>query len=90
MSSLPSRWLYLLQFEEFSDEIYEIFQNASCTPINVFVGENFDSWYPKTHGSRNYLQSFYLAALIQKSGKKNNIHMQTFEMLVQQKDKIIS
>ena len=45
---LPSRWLYLLQFEEFSDNIYEIFQNASCTPIKFFVEENFDSWHPKT------------------------------------------
>ena len=65
---IPSRWLYLLRFEEFSDEIYENFQNASCTPIKFFVEENFDSWHPKTHGPRNYLQSFYLAALIQKCG----------------------
>ena len=63
---LPSRWLYLLQFEDFSDKIYENFQNASYTPIKFSVGENFDSWHPKTHGPRNYLQSFYLAALIQK------------------------
>ena len=40
---LPSRWLYLLQFEEFSDENFENFQNASCTPIKLFVEENFDS-----------------------------------------------
>ena len=52
---LPSIWLYLIQFEEFCDEIYENVQNASCTPIKVFVEENFDSWHPKTHGTRNYL-----------------------------------
>ena len=75
---LPSRWLYLLQFEEFSDEIYEKFQNASCTPIKCFVEENFDNWHPKTHGPRNSLQSFYLAALIQKCGKKSIIHLQSF------------
>ena len=69
--TLPSRWLFLIQFEEFIDAIYENFQNASCTPINFFVEENLDSWNPKTHGPRNYLQSFYLAALIHKCKKKS-------------------
>ena len=55
---LPSIWLYLLQFEDLSDKIYENFQNASCTPIKVFVEENFDSWNPKTHIPRNYLRIF--------------------------------
>ena len=63
---LPSKWLYLLQFEDFSDKIYEILQNASCTPMQSFVEENFDSWHPKTHGPRSYLQSFYLADIIHK------------------------
>ena len=67
---LPSRWLFLLQFKEFSDAIYEIFQNARCMPMKFFVEENLDSWHPKTHGPRNYLQSFYLAALINKCGGK--------------------
>ena len=82
---LPPQWIALLKYEYFSDKIYDNIQNASCTPIKFFVEENFDSWHPKTHSSRNYLQSFYLAALIQKCGKKNNIHLQSFEMLVQEK-----
>ena len=36
-----------------------------------FVEENLDSWHPKTHGPRNYLQSFYLAALIHKCRGEN-------------------
>ena len=28
-----------------------------------------DNWHPKTHGPHNYLQSFYLAALIHKCRK---------------------
>ena len=36
-----------------------------------FVEENVRNWHPRTHGSRNYLQSFYLAALIHKCRKKN-------------------
>ena len=61
------------------------FQNASCTPIKCFVEENLVSWHPKTHGPRNYLQSFYLAALIQKCGEKLIIHMQNFEIALQEK-----
>ena len=52
---LPSRWLYLLQFEDFSDEFDEKIQNASCTPIKFFVEKHFDSWHPKTYGPCNDL-----------------------------------
>ena len=38
--------------------------------MQFFVEENLDSWHPKTQGPRNYLQSFYLAALIHKCEKK--------------------
>ena len=67
---LPSRWLFLLKFDKIGDTIHEHFQNSSCTPIQFFVEENLDCWHPKTHGPRNYLHSFYLAALIHKCGKK--------------------
>ena len=50
---LPSRWLYLLKFENFGDAI-----DASCTLMQFFVEENLVSWHPKTHGPCNYLQSF--------------------------------
>ena len=60
----------LLKFDNFGDAIHEIFLNASCTPMQFFVKKNLVSWYPKTHGPRNYLQSFYLAALIHKYEKK--------------------
>ena len=82
---LPSRWLYLLQFKEFSGAIYENFQNARCMPIKFFVEEDLDSWHPKTHCPCKYLQSFYLAALIHKCGKKNNIHLQSIDILVHAK-----
>ena len=78
---LPSRWLYLLQFEKIGEEIYESLQNAYCTPLEFFVEKNFDIWDPEIHGPRNYLQSFYLAALIQKFGKKSIIHFQSIKMV---------
>ena len=34
---LPSRWLFLLQFEEFSNAINEKNQNDSCTPISILL-----------------------------------------------------
>ena len=63
---LPSRWLWLLQFETIGEEFYENLQNAYCTPLEFFVEKKFNIWDPEIHGPRNYLQSFYLAAFIQK------------------------
>ena len=45
-------------------EITENLYNANCTPKYFFVDKYFESWDPKIHGLRNYLQSFYVAALI--------------------------
>ena len=69
---LTSRWLCLLQFETIGEEIYENLQNAYCTPLEFFVEKFFDVWDSEIHGPRNYLQSFYLAALIQKCGEKKH------------------
>ena len=63
---LPLRWMDLLEYDIIGVAIRENYQNACCTPIEFFVEENFGNWHPKTHGPRNYLQSFYLADLIYK------------------------
>ena len=34
---LPSRWLFLLKFDNFGDAIHEKFQNASCTPMQFLL-----------------------------------------------------
>ena len=68
---LPSIWISLLEYDINRDAIREKIQNACCTPIEFFVEENLGNWHPKTHGPRNYLQSFYLAALIHKCREKN-------------------
>ena len=67
---LPSRWMDLLQYDIIGDKIRVNFQNACCTPIEDFVEGNERNWHPRTHGPRNYLQSFYLAALIHKCREK--------------------
>ena len=68
---LPSRWKYLLEYDIIGDKICANFQNTCCTPIEFLVEENLGNWNPRTHGPHNYLQSFYLAALIQKFRGKN-------------------
>ena len=68
---LPSRWMDLLEYDIIGDKICANFQNACCTPIEFFVEENVGNWHPRTHGHRNYLQIFYLSALIHKRRKKN-------------------
>ena len=67
---LPSRWIDLLEYDIIGDKFCANFQNACCTPIEFFDGENLGNWHPRTHGPRNYLQSFYLAALIHKCKKE--------------------
>ena len=67
---LPSRWLFLLKYDKIGDAIHEIFQNASCTPIQFFVEANLDNWHPKTHGPCNYLQSFIWMLSFINVGKK--------------------
>ena len=62
--------MVLLQYDIIGDKIHANFQNACCTPIEFFVEENARNWHPRTHGPRNYLQSFYLAALIHKCREK--------------------
>ena len=80
----------ILEYDIIGDKIRANFQNACFTPIEFFVEENLGNWHPRNHGPRNYLQSFYLADLIHKCRKKNNIHMLSIEILLEMKDKIIS
>ena len=80
---LPSRWMDLLEYDIIGDAIREKVQNACCTPKDFFVEEKKGNWHPRTHGPRNYLQSFYLAAIIHKCREKINIHMLRFEILLQ-------
>ena len=46
---------------------------------NLFCAEKyFDSWYPKIYCPRNYLQSFYVAALIDECGTTKNYPLAMF------------
>ena len=75
---IPKTWLEYLQYDEVDVEISEILYNPNCTTKTFFVERNFESWYPKIHGPRNYLQSFYVATLIDKCGTNKNYPLSMF------------
>ena len=50
----------------------KIYKLPTVSHWSFFSEENFDNLDPKIHGPRNYLQSFYLAALIQKCRGKTH------------------
>ena len=52
--------------------------NAYYKPKSFFVEKYFDSWDPKIHGPRNYLQIFYVAALIEEFGTTNHYPLAMF------------
>ena len=65
---LPINWLNHRKFPDVNVEIVQNFYNAYCTPKSFFVEKDFDIWDPKIHSPRNYLQGFYVDALIDKFG----------------------
>ena len=75
---LPKTWLEYLQYEEVDVDITENLYNAKCTPKYFFVEKDFESWDPKIHGPCNYLQSFYVAALIDECGTNNHCPLAIF------------
>ena len=52
--------------------------NANCTTKYFFVDKDFEGWDPKIHGPRNYLQSFYVAALIDECGTNKHYQLAIF------------
>ena len=79
---LPKTWLEYLQYEEVDVEISENLYHANCTPNLVFVEKHFDSWDPQIHDPRNYLQSFNVAALIDKCGTNKHYLLAMFRNVI--------
>ena len=75
---LPKTWLEYLQYEEVDVEITENLYNANCTPTSFFVEKDFESWDPKIHGPCNYIQGFYVAAIIDKCSTNNHYPLAMF------------
>ena len=60
-------------------EITQNLYNAYYTPKSFYVEKYFESWDPKIHGPRDYLQSFYVAALIDECGTNNHYPLAMFQ-----------
>ena len=76
---LPKTGLDYIQYEEVDVEISENVYNANCTPKYFFVKRYFESWDPKIHGPRNYLQIFMWPLSFINAGPISIIHLQCLE-----------
>ena len=77
---LPSRWLYLLQFEKIGEEIYENLQNAYCTPLEFLLRIFSTIGIPKSTVLVIIFRVFiWLLSL--KKVKKSIIRFQSFEIV---------
>eukprot|EP00978_Attheya_sp_CCMP212_P038892 scaffold197238_cov26-Attheya_sp.AAC.2 len=78
MFMLPPMWLSAQKrfpFKEVRDEITDLFLSAILTSVEFFVEDDFKDWNPKIHGPRNFLQSFYIAALAYDAGSLKDYPM---------------
>ena len=76
---LPINWLNHCKVSDVNVDILEIFYNAYRTPKYFSLRKYFESWDPKIHGPCNYLQNFYVTALIDKSGTTNNDPLEMYQ-----------
>ena len=84
---LPKNLLEYLQYEEFDVEMTENLYNANCTPKYFFVEKDFESWDLKIYGPCNYIQRFYVTALIDECGNNNNYPLKFFRDGIYKKTK---
>ena len=75
---LPNNWLNQREVTDVNVDILENFYNAYGTPKYVFVKKYFDSWDPNIHGPCNYLQSFYVDAIIDKCGTTKHYPLEMY------------
>ena len=75
---LTINWLNHHEVPDVNVEITQNFYNAYCTPKYFYFEKYFDGWDPKIHSLCNYLQRFYVAALIRECGANKNYPIAMF------------
>ena len=75
---LPNNWLEYEEFANVNVEITQNLYNAYCMG-KIIVEKDFERWDPKIHRPRNYLQSFYVAALIKEFGTEKHYPLAMFQ-----------
>ena len=81
---LTINWVEHQELPDVNVEIEKIFYNAYCTEKKM-VEKYFDSWDPKIHGPRKYLQSFYVAALIDECSTNKHYPLENFRNNISKK-----
>ena len=79
---LPINWLNHCEVTDVNVEILQNLYNTYSTPKSFFVEKDFDSWDLKIHSPRNYLQLFYVTALIEECGTTNNYPLAMFQNVI--------
>ena len=75
---LPISWLNHPKDPDVEVEIVQNLYNTYCMPKSFFVEKYFDSWDPKIHVPRNYIQIFYVVALIDECRTTKNYPLAIF------------
>ena len=76
---LTKTWLEYQQYQDVRVEITQNLYNAYCMLKYIYVEKYFESWDPKIHSPRNYLQSFYVDALIDECGNDKHYPLAMFQ-----------
>ena len=80
---LPIICLNHREVPDVSVDVVQNFYNIYFTPkYSFFVEKDFKSWDPKMHSPRNYLQSFYVAAIIDKIGTTKHYPLAMFRNFI--------
>ena len=61
---LPKNWLKCINNRAVKVDLLKTFLVSCRTNTSFFVENEFKEWDPKSHGPRNFAQSFYIASLI--------------------------
>ena len=75
---LPIKWSNYHEIPYVNVEIAQFFYNAYCIPKYIFTEKYFNIWDHKIYSPINYLQSFYVAALIEECGTSKNHPLEMF------------
>ena len=86
---LPIKRLKYQEVPYVNVEIAQNFYNTYYIPKSFFVDKDFDIRDPKIHGPCNYLQSFYVAAIIEECRTEKHYPLKNFQNGIQKKYKII-
>ena len=80
---LHINWLNHCEVPYINVDIVQNFYNAYSTPKSLFVEKYSDSWDPKIHGPRNYLQIFMWPLSLINAGPQSIVYLQCFKMVSQ-------